>query len=359
MADDSNKSEKATPYKLKEAQKKGQVSKSAEISGLLMFIVFSATLLIMGQGIWEGLIELTTKLIGSAGKLSVTNNTIFVVTFDLITKVVELFSSLIVVLILGAIFFNIIQTGPVLSSEPISPDWKKLNPVEGFKKLFAKKTLFDLFKALLKVGTVYLVWMAVGQSWLDTIMDSYGMSISGFTNHWVASTVTLCVLLFCILLPMALLDLAFTKWDFAKKMMMSQQDVKDEHKKREGDPQVKQKQKQIQKELLKKSASLKSVKDADVIITNPEHIAVALSFVPNKMLAPKILSMGEDNNAAIIRKIARTHNVPIIRNIKLARKLYKGSVIDGYIPESCYAEVASIFKTILGLDKPSSLGQHS
>jgi flagellar biosynthesis protein FlhB len=153
---------------------------------------------------------------------------------------------------------------------------------------------------------------------------------------------------------MALIDLGIATWDFAKKMMMSTQDVKDEHKKREGDPLVKQKQKQIQKELLKKSSSMANVKDADVVITNPQHIAVAVKFTPSEMLAPKILAMGEDNNAAIIRKIARAHRLPIIRNIPLARKLYKNSVVDGYIPESCYTDVAIIFRSLLGMDNTSN-----
>jgi flagellar biosynthesis protein FlhB len=357
MADESNKSEKATPHKLKEAQKKGQVSKSQELTGLFMLITFFVALLMFSASIWEGLQQIVVSTLTSAGKIDVTNTSIFEVTFKLILDVVELFSGVIFFLVLGAIIFNLFQTGPVFSSHPITPDWKKLNPVEGFKKLFAKKSLFDLFKALLKVAVISLVWIAVGSDWLLVVTDSYGMSFSSFAIHWYDATVSVFILLLSLLIPLAFLDWGFNKWDFAKKMMMSQQDIKDEHKKREGDPLVKQKQKQIQKELLKKAASLKSVKDADVIITNPQHIAVALSFIPNEMLAPKVLAIGVDKNAATIRKIARAHNVPLIRNVPLARKLHKNSVADGYIPEDCYADVASIFREILGLDKNAGHGR--
>jgi flagellar biosynthetic protein FlhB len=356
MADDSNKSEKASPYKLKEAREKGQVSKSAEVTGLLMLVTTAATFFIMAQHIWDELKLLVSNLISSAGHLNVSINNVFYVTFDLIATVVGLFTPIIVVLILGAIFFNVAQTGPILSGHPISPDWKRINPVEGFKKIFAKKTLFDLFKALLKVGAIVLVWIAVGPDWLYSIMLSYGMSFNSFTLHWFDLAISTLFLIVGVLLPLAVLDFGFAKWDFAKKMMMSTQDVKDEHKKREGDPQIKQKQKQIQQELLKKAASLKSVKDADVIITNPQHIAIALKFTPHKMLAPKVLAMGEDNNAAIIRKIARSYNVPIMRNVSLARRLYKNSAINGYIPESCYSDVAQIFRHLLGMDKPQESG---
>lgn len=346
MADDSQKNQKATPFKLKEAREKGQVSKSIEITSLLMFICFVATLLMVGKGIWIGLSELMASLLVTSAQINVTTQSIPEFGMSIAMSIVKLFAPLLTAVVLGAVLFNLVQTGPILSSHPIKPDWKRLNPVQGFKKIFSKKTLFDLFKALLKVGSIYFAWMAFGQYWLNKIVLSYGMSTQSFVNHWADLAFDTILLLFGLLLPLALLDFAFARWDFAKKMMMSTQDIKDEHKKREGDPQVKQKQKQIQKELLKKAASLKSVKDADVIITNPEHIAVALKYVPQSMLAPTILAMGEDKNAEKIRKIARANNVPIVRNIPLAREIYRSSVIDGFIPESSYDGVAKIFKEV-------------
>ena len=346
MADDTYKSEKATPFKLKEAKEKGQVSKSIEITSLLMLVGFFATLLVVGASVWAGLADTMKQLLLSSGQIKLTPQSVPEIGIDLAITVAALFAPLITVVIFGALLFNMIQTGPIFSTHPIKPDWKRLNPVEGFKKIISIKTAFDFFKALLKVGSIYLAWVVFGEYWLREILASYGMSAHNFLSHWVEMASSVLLLLFALLLPLAVLDFAFARWDFSKKMMMSTQDVKDEHKKREGDPHVKQKQKQIQKELLKKASSLKSVKDADVIITNPEHIAIALKYVPKTMLAPKILAMGEDNNAATIRKIARSHNVPIVRNVPLARRIYKSSVIDGFIPESSYDDVARIFKAI-------------
>ncbi|WP_199611745.1 flagellar biosynthesis protein FlhB [Flocculibacter collagenilyticus] len=351
MADESNKTEKPTPFKLEEAKKKGQVSKSPEVTGLLMLITFSATMFIVGQNIWGGLSELMITLLSTSGELAVNTGNLWDLWNKLGKQLFELFTPLLTVLVIGAIGFNIVQTGPILSSHPIKPDFKRLNPIQGAKKIISIKALFDLFKAVIKVVVIAFVWKVFADNWLSNIMDSYGMSPQSFLAHWAALSLQVILMLVCIMLPFALIDYAFSSWDFEKKMRMSKQDIKDEHKKREGDPQVKQKQKQIQKELLKKAASLKSVKDADVIITNPQHIAVAIKYVPKKMLAPKILAMGEDNNAAIIRKIARTHNVPIVRNIPLARALYKNSIIDGFIPEDCYDGVASIFRTVLDMNK--------
>ncbi|GLR70003.1 EscU/YscU/HrcU family type III secretion system export apparatus switch protein [Agaribacter marinus] len=350
MADDSNKSEKATPHKLEEAKKKGQVAKSNEVSSLLIFIAFCGAMFMTGGQIWDGLQSQMRELLLQSGQIAITPLSLKGLFFDVSMVVFELFAPLLAVIVLGAILFNIIQTGPIFSTHPITPDFTRLNPVQGFKKLFAIKTLFELLKALLKVGIIVLVWLNIGEYWLDKVMQSYGMTEKSFVVHWSNMSIVLALMIIGLILPHALIDFAFSKWDFGRQMRMSMQDIKDEHKKREGDPQIKQKQKQIQKELLKKAASLKSVKDADVIITNPEHIAVALSYKPTEMLAPKILSMGADKSAAVIRKIARHHNVPIFRNIPLARAIYKNSVIDGFIPEDCYQGVAEILKQVLKFD---------
>ncbi|MFC3121529.1 EscU/YscU/HrcU family type III secretion system export apparatus switch protein [Agaribacter flavus] len=356
MADESNKSEKATPYKLEEAKKKGQVAKSNEVSSLLIFIAFCAVLFMTGGQIWEGLKTQMRELLLYSGQVTLNITTLKGLFLHSSFTVFELFAPLLFVIMLAAVLFNVVQTGFVFSTHPITPDFTRLNPVKGMKKIFAIKTLFELLKAILKVGIIVLVWLNIGEYWLDKVMQSYGMTENSFVVHWVNMSIVLSLMIVGLILPHALIDFAFSKWDFGRQMRMSMQDIKDEHKKREGDPQVKQKQKQIQKELLKKAASLKSVKDADVIITNPEHIAVALSYKPKEMLAPKILSMGADKNAAVIRKIARHHNVPIFRNVPLARAIYNNSVIDGFIPEKCYQGVAEILKQVLVLNDVTNKG---
>jgi flagellar biosynthesis protein FlhB len=351
MSTDTNKSEKATPHKLKEAHKKGQVTKSTEITSFFMLLIFLIMSYFMLENIANGIMNFSEKLLMSSGKVNLSVNNIHILFFDVVRNVTILLLPLVVVLILAAILFNVVQTGLVLSSHPITPDWKRLDPVKGLKKIFSKKIIFELFKALLKVGIIYSLWYFLAEDWLGKLIATYGMSVKQFTQFWTSSAFSLVVLLLLIFLPLALLDISFNKWDFLQQMRMSTQDVKDEHKKREGDPQIKQKQKKIQKEMLEKSASLKTVKNSDVIFVNPEHLAVALKYSPKDMLAPKILSMGEDKNAQKIRSIARSHGIPIIRNISLTRKIYANSAINGYVPESCYDELAPIFRIILNKNK--------
>ena len=351
MADDSNKSEKPTPHKLQEAKKKGQVAKSNEITGFLMLIGFVTVFYLTLEDVSHVVGDLFQYWIISAGQVELSINNIGSISFSLLAGLTEILSPFVLVLVLVALLANIAQTGLVISSHPITPDWKRLNPVAGLKKLFSKKALFELFKSLLKVLVIGLVWMFWGGDWLEWLFESYQHSAQGVILQWQDMFFSLLMMLMAIMFPLAVLDFAFARWDFTQQQMMSQQDIKDEHKKREGDPQVRSKQKEQQKELLQKASSLKSVKDADVIITNPEHIAVALKYDPASMVAPKILSMGADSFSGKIRAIARKHGVPVMPNKPLARRLFKECSIGQYVPESCYQDLALVFRWLLGLEK--------
>ncbi|MFT4925232.1 MAG: flagellar biosynthetic protein FlhB [Phenylobacterium sp.] len=182
---------------------------------------------------------------------------------------------------------------------------------------------------------------------LNRVLAVYFAAPQQMAILWADLFFQLAIWLLCVLIPVALLDYAYTHWDFMQQMMMSTADVKDEHKKREGDPQIKSKQKQIQKELMKKAASLGRVKDADVIVTNPTHIAVALRYQHQNMPAPQVMAMGQGSTAEKIKHIARVHHIPIVHNKAVARRVFKGSVIDGYIPFDCYALVAGIFRQVM------------
>lgn len=350
MADENNKSEKATPYKLQEARKKGQVSKSTEVVSLLMLLSFVLVFYVKSQQSLADIGQLFASLLSSAGQINLNLNNLHHFSFSLFFNVIGILTPFILVLVLAAILANILQTGPILTWQPIKPDWQKLNPVSGAKKLFSRKTLFELFKALLKISTMFAAFWFLGEQWLDKLLHTSSQLVSQVADSWWQLFLQMMLLLLCIMLPLALIDLAFAKWDFAKRMMMSKQDVKDEHKKKEGDPQVRSKQKQLQKEMLQKAASLSSVKDADIIITNPQHLAIALQYNPAKMPAPKVLAMGADHFAAKIRKVARQHNIPLRNNKPLARKLFKQAQTGGYVPESCYDDLAPVFRWLLGMD---------
>lgn len=347
MADENSKTEEPTPFKLQEARKKGQVNKSVEITSMLMMVAFLISIVIVGDGIYKYLIKTTTYLLKNSYAWNMSEDFMLNMFISLASDTGSMLSGLIVVLIVGAIAFNVVQTGFVASAHPIKPDFSRLNPVQGFKKIVSMKTVLDLVKSLLKVMFVFLFWWGSYDLWAGKIAFSYGMSIEVFLSYWFGCAVSLAISVFILLGPISIFDYYSSRRDFSKKMMMSMQDVKDEHKKNEGDPQIKQRQKQIQKELLEKSSSLKAVKDSDVVISNPTHISVALKYNSKKMIAPIIVSMGQNVTAMEIQKIARKNNIPIVRDKKLARKIYNDCYITGSISEDMYVGVAEIYRRIL------------
>lgn len=340
---EQNRTEKATPYKLNEARKKGQVAKSIELNATL--ILLGIVLLWMGMFDWftERFATMMQHLFAVSGRLT-----------DL-AGVLSLFSPiwqksllLLVPIFLVTIFIvalvTLLQTGPVLSFHPIKPDFKRLNPVEGVKKLFSKRVVFELVKNSLKLTAVTLIVFYGFYAVLPTLLKLVQLAPDQLVPVAFNLILKADLLVVLTLFILALLDFLFVKWEFSQRMMMSRRELKDEYKKREGDPDVKQKRKKIQSELLQKTQALGRVKDADVIITNPTRIAIAICYKPDEMISPEILAMGTGPVATKIRELAADYNIMRIENKSLARFLLKNCTIGQAVPESAYSDVAAIYR---------------
>ncbi|MEM9101495.1 MAG: EscU/YscU/HrcU family type III secretion system export apparatus switch protein [Pseudomonadota bacterium] len=343
---DQDKSEKATPFKLKEAHKKGQVAKSMEVNSFLSLLVFTACFLALSASMGESLVHELRRIFLSAGQLSFDQTIVENWLANMLVNSFASFSPLFLALVVTAVLATILQTKPVFSTFPLKPDFKRLHPVQGFKKIFSLKTLYELFKSLFKLLCfgVLIYW---GVNWLTNETITLYQKNPWLTfSHLLSLFAVVAFTILGILLPIALVDLLFTRWEFAKKMRMSRREVKDEYKRREGHPEVKSKQKEIQRELLKKATSLGQVKDSDVIITNPTHFAVALKYDPKKMIAPTIVAMGRGPLAWKIKKLAFKYRKPVVRNPKLARRLYRLGNLEQPIPNETYGECAPIFRWV-------------
>lgn len=349
QGDDQDKSEQATPYKLAQARKKGQVAKSMEVNSLVGLIVFAViAFAFMDNTLTQLTLEIKRLLIGS-GQLQVNMHSFSEISLELIAKVVTLFAPLLIGIVIFGIAVTLMQTKPVFTTEPLKPDFKKLNPVSGFKRLFSIRALFELVKSSLKIGVVSLIifW---GIDWLiDDLIASQSVHANQMSQYWGDKMLQVIVVMILVLLPFALFDLIFSKREYAKKMRMSKREVKEEIKRRDGDPHIKQKRRQIQKELYQRTSAISNVKDSDVIITNPTHFAVALKYDPKTMVAPKVVAKGTDLLADEIRREALKHNVPILRKPQLARTLFKECKIEHPIREVDYAEVVPIFRWVFDL----------
>ncbi|UZE26169.1 EscU/YscU/HrcU family type III secretion system export apparatus switch protein [Pseudomonas sp. B21-056] len=349
MSDQQDKSEEATPYKLEEARKKGQVPRSPDLLSLIMLLTFLMVFSAIAYPLASVIATHTHWWLSNAGQMGRGFSFLGEQGGYSLRQVVYGLLPLIGALILMAILTNLIFSGPVFSLVSLKPDFKRLNPIQGLKKVFSRRMFVELIKVLVKGALFALVLYYLFQSVLPQLM---GMATISPLELPQAAKQLLMQLGFTVLAVMAaaaLFDIWYSRREFSRQMRMSRRETKDEHRRREGDPEVRSKRKGIQQALLKKAAALGQVKDADVIITNPTHYAVALQYRPASMLAPKVLAMGRGLHARRICHIARKHRIPIMRRPPLARALHALALVDSAIPDSTQTDVARIYRWVIAL----------
>ncbi|MCO7223723.1 flagellar biosynthesis protein FlhB [Pleionea sp. CnH1-48] len=347
--DDFDKSEEATPQKLKDARKKGQVAKSQEVSHWIVLSSF----LVISLAFWLDLSrefgDFFRTIILAGTQIDMSTHGVLS-WFSLLSEdLMQMFGAPVLFLMLAGILANVLQTKPLISSHPIKPDFNRLNPAQGAKKLFNRKVLFELLKVTLKLLAFGLLVFLVLSYFLPDIFIIAYSERDQMGSDIVHSIARYCGVLMLILLPVALLDWLFSVKDFARNMRMSRKEVKDEHKRHDGNPEIKSKRKEIQRELVKKSSSLGQVKNADVIVTNPSHYAIALKYDQSKMAVPIVLAKGKDTLAAQIRQLARMYSKPILRRPLLARELYRSCNINEPVMVDNYESVAEVYRWLYQL----------
>jgi len=339
---DTDKTEQATPFKLEEARKHGQVAKSIEMNSFLVIVTFLAALTLWGGDIALHHAQVDRVVFEDAGKLNFDITSLSTWFGKIMMATLSMLAPFVITLMAIVILFSLIQTGPVFTFFPLKPDMKRLNPVEGFKRVFSKKLLFEAFKSLVKIGLfstiVYLVIKGFVPRLLgmpDSDPRTYPVQLLNFVKELIFK-------LGMAMVIVALLDLIYTRWEFAQKMRMSPREVKEEYKRREGDPRIKSKLRELQREAAKRGQSLSRVPDADVLITNPTHLALGVVYVRGEMAAPVINAKGAGEMAQKMKAVARRNNVPIVEDKKLARALYRKTNLDQPIGTRFYPEVAKI-----------------
>lgn len=343
MADqDLDRNEPATPFKLEKARERGQASKSAD---MVAAIVFAAALVFLASQGWETLhtqFRLDQALLIHAGRVGPGAASLWPLISRVLQETLWLMMPFLATLMLAAVVANLVQTGPILSAEPLTLDFDRLNPVNGLKRAFSMRTLFDAVRACIKLVLLCTVAFLALQSLLPQFHGLAGLSPVGFVRTLLDDMTSLGFKMALILGLVAILDMAFTRHEFAKKMRMSRRELKDEHKNREGDPRIRARLRELRREAVKRSLALRSTRKADLLITNPTHIAVALRYEHGKMESPQLLAKGAGQLAAAMRKIAATHRIPVVENRRLARHIFRELDVDHHVPPSLYADVARI-----------------
>lgn len=351
MADNSfqERTEKATPKRRKDSRKKGRVAQSREIPSVMILITSLGVFFFAGAGIFNKMTAFAAEMFQqlSATPLSdiATTATFFNSVFLFF---VDVTMPLMLAILAAGVSAHIAQFGILFTTESLTPKFSRLSPISGIKRIFSLRSLVELAKSLLKVLAVGITAYFLIRAELHTMPElilSSAVDILGFTG-WVAFKITLgaCV----TLIILAALDYAYQRWEYEKSLRMTKQEVKDEYKQTEGDPKVKARIKSIQMETARRRM-MEAVPEADVIITNPTHLAVALRFDASRMAAPCVVAKGAGYVAERIKQIAVEHHVPIVENKPLARALVSSVDIGDAIPVDLYKAVAQILAYVYRL----------
>lgn len=264
---------------------------------------------------------------------------------------VGLFALSIIVTSVAATFF---QTGMLVSAETLKPKFSKINPIEGFKRLFSLRSVIETLKGILKI--VLLLWL-VYSNLADMISENHKYLYTDLAQgieHMYDSILTMIFQIIIAFAVIAAADYLYQWWDYEQQLRMSKQEIKEEYKQTEGDPQIKGKIKERQQQMAR-SRMMQQVPQADVVIKNPTHYAVALRYRPEMDNAPVVLAMGQDELALRIIKVAEENKVAVVENIPLARALYAGAELGREIPPEFYGAVAEILVYIFRLNDDKRL----
>ena len=339
---DLDRNESATPYKLEKAREKGQVAKSADAAGVVVLAVAVAWLVAQGMDGLRALFRLDRALLSQAA-----NGSPFALAQGALAAALDMLAPFLAFLVIGAILANVAQTGPMFTFKPLAPDVTRLNPANGFKRIFSLRSVFDLFKSIAKLLALGAVaWLAL-RALLPQFQHMAGMSALGQANLLVGDVASLGVKLLLVLAIIAAIDVGFTRRQFASRMRMSRRELKEETRHREGDPRIRARLRELRRAMLKRALSVRRTKEADVLVTNPTHYAIALQYRHGRMVAPRLIGKGAGATAAAMRQVAARHHVPVVQNRTLARALYASLEIDRDVPPEHYAAVAKIMVWVL------------
>ena len=324
---------------------------SQMLTSSLTMLTGIVSLYVFGSFMIDGLKQSTVKILSTMGNFQLTESNLYVLLLQLFSTIVMLLSPLVVTIIATAVLSNLVQDNGRFEFRlsRLKVDFNKLNPLNGFGRLFNKDALVEMLKSLLKLSVV--AWIAYGvvrdeMQNITFLAEADIQTIFSFVGHIAFKIVThTCG----IMIVLGLIDMLYVKWRYIENLKMTKQEVKDEHKESDGNPEIKGKIKRMQFQMARRRL-IKIVPLADVIITNPTHFAVALKYDRQKMAAPVVLAKGMDIMAEAIKKIGREHSITLVENRFLARELYDQVKENEPIPEALYAAVAEVLAYVYRLN---------
>lgn len=344
----ADKSEEPTDKRLRESREKGQVARSRELNTLAVMLAGTGGLLATGGELGDALLRVMRACFDLPREAWFSEETMGLLLMASAQTALEAMLPLFVYLLIASLVGPIALGGWLFSAEALAPKFSRLNPLAGLKRMFSVKALVELVKALAKFVVILMVGLAVLSADRDALLAMaheplemailHSAQVAGWSALWMA----------CGLMLIAAVDVPFQLWDNRQKLMMTKQEVRDEYKDSEGKPEVKQRIRQLQREMAERRM-MASIPQADVVITNPTHFAVALKYDPSQGSAPVLLAKGGDFLALKIREIAQEHKVMVLESPALARAVFFSTELDHEIPAGLYLAVAQVLAYVYQL----------
>ena len=343
MAEDNfqEKTEQATPKKRSDARKKGNVAKSRELSSLGILLGGLSTLCLFGSFMYSNITlvmqrsfsMLTNPVIDLAGTKELSGQMVlgfFTIVLPVMTAVV----------IIG-IAANVVQVGFMVSWESIKPKFDKFDIVKGLGRLVSKQSLMELFKSITKLVMVGGIAFLTIKGEIEAIKELGQLEVAAIGLSILKIILKIFLRVCIAMVFLAAIDFAYQKWQFAQKLKMTKQEVKEEHKQSEGDPLIKSRIRKVQMEVARRRM-MQEVPEADVVVTNPVHLAVAIKYDRSVMNAPHVIAKGAELVAEKIKALAKEHNIPVVENKPLAQSLYRAVEVGEEVPMDFYQTVAEV-----------------
>lgn len=349
MAGDS-KTEKATPKKRQDERKKGNVFLSKDAISVVSLLGVFLILKQLFPSIYSEITQYVLQLIGYARTVEeITPNFVSELSLGFIVAFIRIAMPLLLLSILIAIITTFAQTKMLFSFESLKPKFDRLNPLEGFKKMISLRSAIEIVKGIIKITILFVIIYQYFKSRLIEFPKTLSMDIMSSCIYLLDNVMGLVINISIAFIAISAFDYFYQWWDYERQIKMSKQDIKEEYKQTEGDPQIKGKIKETQRKMAM-SRMMQAVPSADVVVRNPTHFAVALKYDIEKDNAPVVVAKGQDELALRIVKVAEQNHVYVIENKPLARAIYASTQINGEIPAEYYGTIAELLVYVYKLN---------
>ena len=350
FGDDAERTEAATPRRREKAREEGQAVRSREVIVTAVFLSNVLFFAFAGTALPEHMLTLTRDAFNTVGAVEFSPGGIQHLYTHYLTHLARMLLPLLLTTFGLTLGCQLLQTGFLFSLNSLAPQWSHLNPAQGLQRLFSVQGLNELIKSLLKIGIIGYVAYRTITAEVESFIVLSAWDVGSIAQYVGQSTLRVCVRAAYVMAGLAALDYAWQRWQFEKSLRMTKQEIKEESKAQEGDPQIKARIRSVMREMARKRM-MQDVPKAAVVITNPTHLAVALAYRREEMVAPQVVAKGAGYVAERIKAMAQEHAVPLVENKPLAQQLFKAVDIGATIPEGLYQAVAEILAYVYRLEK--------